>query len=255
VGRSGNTDTIVSVDYITKDATGKAGVDYTATNGTLTFAPDETAKIITVAVFTDLIEETNEALTVTLNSPTNATLGIPSRWVASSTMTRSKSRSLMSASSKATSARQTPCLPSGSPNRIICRLPGGVAQTCRPEFTERLARRCSRRRDAASTRSRGRPRYATPPFRRLRIARTDCQRRDGHCYKARQVRLNRASAQFRLRLWQPFGERLRAATTTSGEPLSAPLGLDQPHAFYRLLSIQPSNAEKLGSGGAEVLGS
>jgi hypothetical protein len=67
----------VTVAFATADLSAQAGTDYTATNGMLTFAPGETNKSITVTVFGDLLEETNEAFTVTLNNPTNATLGIP----------------------------------------------------------------------------------------------------------------------------------------------------------------------------------
>ena len=57
-----------------------------------------------------------------------------------------------------------------------------------------------------------------------------------------------------LQRWQPMGERQRAAAATPGQLLGVTLGTDEPHAFYRLLSIQPSNVAKLGSGGAEVFG-
>jgi hypothetical protein len=57
-----------------------------------------------------------------------------------------------------------------------------------------------------------------------------------------------------LQRWQPFGERLRATTATPAEALRATLALNEPHAFYRLLTIQPSGVAKLGNGGAEVFG-
>src|SRR5262245_30985173 len=51
--------------------------------------------------------------------------------------------------------------------------------------------------------------------------------------------------------WQPVGERHRAATARGASMLSATLGLAEPHAYYRLLSIEPTATTKLGSGGAE----
>jgi hypothetical protein len=54
--------------------------------------------------------------------------------------------------------------------------------------------------------------------------------------------------------WQPIGERLRAAAPTLGQSLSAPLGLAEPRAFYRLLIVAPLASAGLGSGGAEVFG-
>jgi len=46
-------DQAVTVDYATADGTATAGVDYVATSGTLTFAPGETTKTITVQVLGD----------------------------------------------------------------------------------------------------------------------------------------------------------------------------------------------------------
>ena len=51
------------------------GVDYLATSGTLTFAPGELIKPVTVLVAGDTTVETDEIFNVTLSSPTNATLG------------------------------------------------------------------------------------------------------------------------------------------------------------------------------------
>ena len=48
VAQSGKTNTGVSVDYITKDGTGKAGVDYKPVSGTLAFAAGETEKTISI---------------------------------------------------------------------------------------------------------------------------------------------------------------------------------------------------------------
>jgi hypothetical protein len=68
---SGNT---VTVDYATSDDTATAGSDYTAASGTLTFAPGETEQTVDVTVAGDAIVELDEAFTVTLSAPSNATI-------------------------------------------------------------------------------------------------------------------------------------------------------------------------------------
>jgi hypothetical protein len=67
----------VSVNYATSDNTATAGFDYTATSGTLTWAPlDSNDKIFTVAILTDdATPETGEYFTVTLSSPVGCTIG------------------------------------------------------------------------------------------------------------------------------------------------------------------------------------
>jgi hypothetical protein len=65
----------VSLGYTTADGTATAGSDYTAATGTLTFAPGETSKTVTVTVTGDTAIEPDEAFTLTLSNPTNATLG------------------------------------------------------------------------------------------------------------------------------------------------------------------------------------
>ena len=63
----------VTVDYATQDGTAvAAAADYTATSGTLTFVPGETAKTVTVAVFDDAHDEGAETLTLTLSNATGA---------------------------------------------------------------------------------------------------------------------------------------------------------------------------------------
>src|SRR5262245_54196467 len=54
--------------------------------------------------------------------------------------------------------------------------------------------------------------------------------------------------------WQPMGERLRAPTATLGQSLTATISIDEPRAFYRLLSVDPLAPAGLGNGGAEVFG-
>jgi hypothetical protein len=64
----------VSVKYATADKSAIAGSDYTATLGTLTFAPGETTKAIVVSVIGDTMVEPDETFTVTLSDPVGATI-------------------------------------------------------------------------------------------------------------------------------------------------------------------------------------
>jgi hypothetical protein len=68
---SGNT---VTVDFATANGSALAPSDYAATSGTLTFAPGEVSKQITVQTVGDLLVESNEAFSVNLSNPTNATI-------------------------------------------------------------------------------------------------------------------------------------------------------------------------------------
>ena len=65
----------VTVNYATSSGTATSGTDFTATNGTLTFAPNETSKTVSVSTADDASDEENETFTLTLSSPTNAALG------------------------------------------------------------------------------------------------------------------------------------------------------------------------------------
>ncbi|HSP52583.1 MAG TPA: carbohydrate binding domain-containing protein, partial [Cryobacterium sp.] len=67
----------ITVDYATSDGTAGAE-DYTAANGTLTFAAGETTQTIRVATTDDAELEPSESLTVTLSNPVGAVLGTPS---------------------------------------------------------------------------------------------------------------------------------------------------------------------------------
>ena len=64
----------VTVDYATSDITANAGMDYTATSGTLTFMPGETSKTITITILNDTVYETEERFRVTLSNPMGAAL-------------------------------------------------------------------------------------------------------------------------------------------------------------------------------------
>jgi surface-anchored protein len=70
VNRSFGSDGPVTIDYATSDGTAQAGVDYTATSGTLSFANGETSKTITIPIAVDGFVENNETINLTLSNPT-----------------------------------------------------------------------------------------------------------------------------------------------------------------------------------------
>ena len=65
----------VTVEYATSGGTATSGTDFTAQSGTLTFAANETSKTVSVPTTDDSVDEEHETFTLTLSSPTNATLG------------------------------------------------------------------------------------------------------------------------------------------------------------------------------------
>ena len=64
----------VTVQWLTANQTARAGEDYVAAAGRVTFAPGETAGEIRVAILDDLLPEEAETFSVTLSNPTNAVL-------------------------------------------------------------------------------------------------------------------------------------------------------------------------------------
>ncbi|WP_188261485.1 cellulase family glycosylhydrolase [Azospirillum tabaci] len=64
----------VTVDYATADGTAKAGSDYLATSGKLTFAAGETTKTVAVKVLSDDVTEGIENFSLKLSNPTQATI-------------------------------------------------------------------------------------------------------------------------------------------------------------------------------------
>jgi hypothetical protein len=62
----------ITVAYATADHNATAGSDYQAASGTLTFAPNEISKTVTVLVIGDRLPEPNEYFKVNLSGPTNA---------------------------------------------------------------------------------------------------------------------------------------------------------------------------------------
>ena len=64
----------VTVQYATANGSATAGGDYQAASGTLTFAPGEISKTVTVQVNGDRLAEPNETFVLNLSAPTNATI-------------------------------------------------------------------------------------------------------------------------------------------------------------------------------------
>ena len=64
----------ITVDYFTADGTATADVDYLAGSGTITFAPGETSKTVTIAVTGDNLDEVNETFWLNLDNATNAVI-------------------------------------------------------------------------------------------------------------------------------------------------------------------------------------
>jgi sugar lactone lactonase YvrE len=79
VSRTGDVSSSNSVNYATTDGTATAGVDYTSATGTLTFAPGELSKTISIPIIGDnLYEGANETFNLTLSNPTGgAVLSAP----------------------------------------------------------------------------------------------------------------------------------------------------------------------------------
>jgi hypothetical protein len=69
-------DQIVSVNYSTADGTATNGYDYGGTGGTVTFAPGETSKTVSVSIYGDTIVENDETFTMTLSNPVNAAIAV-----------------------------------------------------------------------------------------------------------------------------------------------------------------------------------
>ena len=74
VSLSAATGRVVTVDYATTDDSARAGLDYEASSGTLTFSPGVTTQLLTVPILDDQQDEPSETFFVTLSNPTNATL-------------------------------------------------------------------------------------------------------------------------------------------------------------------------------------
>ena len=76
MARGDDGDFPVSVDFATSNESATSGLDYTATNGTLSFAAGQKVQTFTVAILNDGLKEANETFLVTLSNPTNQVLGL-----------------------------------------------------------------------------------------------------------------------------------------------------------------------------------
>ena len=77
--QAANSSTVSGRTVTVNDATGNntsavAGSDFTATSGTLTFAPGTTSQTISVPVLGDVLNESNETFRVNLSGATAATI-------------------------------------------------------------------------------------------------------------------------------------------------------------------------------------
>jgi hypothetical protein len=77
VKRVGDISGSATVNYATADGTAAAGSDYTAAAGTLTFGPSETTKTFTVPVLSDVLDEDNETINLTLGGAGGAAVVSP----------------------------------------------------------------------------------------------------------------------------------------------------------------------------------
>src|SRR6185503_13042334 len=74
INRTGTTNNLATVAFTTTNVTALAGSDYTATNGTLTFAAGVASTQIVVSISNDDLQESVETFKVVLSSPTDATV-------------------------------------------------------------------------------------------------------------------------------------------------------------------------------------
>ena len=70
----------VTVDYRTEDRTATAPADYEATSGTLTFAPGETEKTVSVPIVDDTVEDSREKFWLILSNVSGAHLEVERTW-------------------------------------------------------------------------------------------------------------------------------------------------------------------------------
>jgi len=65
-----------TVDYATADVSAKAGVDYTATRGTLSYAAGETRQLVTIPILNDNVKETDKTFLLNLTNSVGKAVGL-----------------------------------------------------------------------------------------------------------------------------------------------------------------------------------
>jgi len=75
VTRGDDTNSAAAVDYATSDVTAIGGSDYTSSTNTLTFAPGEMTRLISIPILNDGITEATKTFRATLSNPTGGLLG------------------------------------------------------------------------------------------------------------------------------------------------------------------------------------
>lgn len=70
-------DKTITVNYLASNGSAIAPGDYTATNGTLTFAPNQTVNTFSIPIIDDALDEPDETIILTLSAPSNGVLGSP----------------------------------------------------------------------------------------------------------------------------------------------------------------------------------
>ena len=100
---AGTTLRTVTVRFSTSDGIAKAGSDYVARSGTLTFAPGERTKVVEVTVVDDAVAEGVEDFAVVLGDPANGTI------------TKSTGRASIEASDQVPAAPKPPTTPPTTP--------------------------------------------------------------------------------------------------------------------------------------------
>jgi len=76
VSRTGGLASGVTVDFATADGTATAGVDYTATSGTVTFAASQATKTFTIPLLAEVGAQPTKSFSVILSNPgSGGTLG------------------------------------------------------------------------------------------------------------------------------------------------------------------------------------
>jgi len=77
VERIGATNGTITVDYFTSPGTAKPGVNYVEQSGTLSFAPGEAAKVITISILDDAMAEDDKTVILNLKNPAPSAILIP----------------------------------------------------------------------------------------------------------------------------------------------------------------------------------